>query len=396
MFHLDLVQPEKIRQLNVTIISKDTGESVLSQALVSFSDVNNLPALNLSPGLEYTLNVSAVDSSGQVLSQDSADFKYEPPPAAVQVSDVQTPTSDRSQFLVTIDTTNLNDAVKFKAWFVDTNSANKIDGTEVTVPLGDPILIPSGRVGSGEYGVVVQALDSTDTVLAESPAFKLTYHRPNVFEQFRGLVSSSPLAIAGLTGVCCLAVLGLIAVVWIVVPKQRDQSISVELMLPEKGRRQPAVKPGIQQPPREPERPRPPSRPGSKPGAREPGGRPAAARAADVEPPVAAPPPSGPRARIALRFPVEPAWSVDVKTTPFRLGRRKENEGALPVDSASGVSGLHLTLTFERGAYFVVDEGSKFGTTINGNPVAKGEPTQLNDGDLIGLGPIVKVLFSTQ
>ncbi len=66
---------------------------------------------------------------------------------------------------------------------------------------------------------------------------------------------------------------------------------------------------------------------------------------------------------------------------------------ALPVDSSSGVSGHHLTITFERGAYFVLDDSSKFGTTINGNAVTKGEPTQLTDGDQIGLGPIVKVVF---
>jgi von Willebrand factor type A domain/FHA domain len=396
VFNLDLVQPQRIRQLNVTIVSKDTGESVLSQALVNFSDVNNLPAVNLSPGLEYTLDVAAVDSSGQVLSQDSADFKYEPPPAAVAINDVQPPTSDRSQFLVTIATTNLNDAVKFKAWFVAPNSTNKIEGTEVTVPVGDPILIPASRIASGKYGVVVQALDSTDTVLAESPAFQLEFNKPNMFDQFRSLVQSSPLAIAGLTGVCCLSVLGLIALVWIIIPKRREQSISVEMMLPERGRRQPAVKPGIQQqPPPEAEQPRAPSRPGVKPGVRISSDRPGTGgHAGSSEPHVVAPPAGRPRARLSLRFPAEPAWTVDIKSTPFKVGRRKDNEGSLPVDSASGVSGLHCTISFERESYSLLDEGSTYGTTVNSTPVVKGEPTQLKDGDVIGLGPVVKVLFS--
>ncbi len=373
LFNLDLVQPEKIRQLNVTIVSKDTGQSVLSQSLTSFSDVNTLPAVSLSAGLEYTLNVSAVDSSGQVLSQDSADFKFEPPPAAVKVSDVQTPTSGQNAFEVTVASTNLSGAVKYKAWLVEGEQGTKIGGTEVTVPLGDPILIPAGQVGSGSYGVVVQALDSEDTVVAESQPFALTYKKPSIFEQFRVWVSSSPFAIAGLTGVCCLALLGVIGLVWILVPKQRDQSIAVDLVLPEGGRRQIGPKPGIQVPPKPPDAPQ------------APGGPPDAA---------AAQPAAGPAARLTLKFPAEPSWTVDMRRSPFKMGRRKDNEAALPVDSSSGVSGLHLTITFERGAYFVLDDSSKFGTTINGAAVTKGEPTQLKDGDLIGLGPIVKVVFN--
>ncbi|MGA9191637.1 MAG: VWA domain-containing protein, partial [Anaerolineales bacterium] len=145
VFNLDLVQQEKIRQLNVTIVSKDTGQSVLSQSLTSFSDVNKLPAVSLSPGLEYTLNVAAVDNNGQVLSQDSADFKFEPPQAAVGVSSVQTPAPGQNSFEVKISATNLSGAVKYKAWLVDTEQGAKIQGTEVTVPLGDPILIPASR-----------------------------------------------------------------------------------------------------------------------------------------------------------------------------------------------------------------------------------------------------------
>lgn len=83
-----------------------------------------------------------------------------------------------------------------------------------------------------------------------------------------------------------------------------------------------------------------------------------------------------------------------MRRSPFRVGRAKDNDAALPVDSSSGVSGHHLTITYERGAYFALDDSSKFGTTINGNAVTKGEPTQLTDGDQIGLGPIVKVVFN--
>jgi len=378
VFNLDLVQQEKIRQLNVTIVSKDTGQAVLSQSLTSFSDVNKLPAVSLSPGLEYTLNVAAVDNDGQVLSQDSADFKFEPPPAAVSVTSVQSPAPGQNSFEVKISATNLGGAVKYKAWLVDTQQGAKIQGTEVTVPLGDPILIPANRVNSGTYGVVVQGLDSTDTVLAESKPFQLTYRKPSIFQQFRIWVSSSPFAIAALTGVCCLTLLGVIALVWIIMPKQREQAVAVDLVMPEGGRRQSPPKPGVPvSPPRAPA-----------------GGARAAVPAPGAPPTPAAPPPAGPAARITLRFPAEPHFTVEMRRSPFRVGRAKDNDAALPVDSSSGVSGHHLTITYERGAYFALDDSSKFGTTINGNAVTKGEPTQLTDGDQIGLGPIVKVVFN--
>jgi hypothetical protein len=380
VFNLDLVQPQTIRQLNVTIVSKDTGQSVLSQSLVNFSDVNTLPAVNLSAGLEYTLNVAAVDSSGQVISQDTADFKYEPPQASVAITGVQTPTVASDQFVVTVTAQNVSGAVKYKAWLADEQTSAKIQGTEVTVPLGDPIAIPSGSVRSGTYAVIVQALDSSDNVLAVSAPYSMAYRPIGAFERFKSWVSSSPLAIAGMTGLCCLTVLGLVGVVYVVMPRRREMKTGVDLVLPEKGRRQ-AAPPT----PRVAPRPQPPQ-PGRPEG---PPARPAAAPAA----PAAVPQATAIAAKFTLLFPAHPPYSIVMRRSPFTMGRRKDNDAPLPVDSSSGVSGVHLTIMYERGSYFVLDQGSKFGTSINGNPIAKGEPTQIKDGDQIGLGPIVKMEF---
>jgi hypothetical protein len=62
LFNLNLIEPEKIRQLNVSIIDKSTGQGVMAQALLDFSDVNTIPAVSLVAGQEYTLIVSAMDS----------------------------------------------------------------------------------------------------------------------------------------------------------------------------------------------------------------------------------------------------------------------------------------------------------------------------------------------
>ncbi|MFV2045188.1 MAG: VWA domain-containing protein, partial [Anaerolineales bacterium] len=142
LFNLDIVQAAVIRQLNVSIISKETGQSVLAQALISFSDVNALPAVGLIPGAEYSLIVNAIDAQGRVLSEASAEFKYEPPPAQLSITQVQEPTAEQESFRVIVSSQNVGGAVKHKAWLMEVESQVLVDGTEVTIPLGEPILIP--------------------------------------------------------------------------------------------------------------------------------------------------------------------------------------------------------------------------------------------------------------
>jgi len=394
LFNLDIVQPEKIRQLNVSIISKDSGQSVLAQTLVSFSDVNTLPAVSLISGLEYTLIVTAIDTAGQVLSEDSAEFKYEPPQARLSITAVQTPTADQEEFLVTVSTQNLGGAVKFKAWLADAESNAQISGTETTVPLGEPILIPADDLDTGNYAVVVQALDSTDTVLAESPPVKTTYKRQSIFESFRRWVSGSPLVTAGLSGLCCLTLLGVAGLVWFLLPKRRAQPDAVDLVMPHKDRRSaPAVQRATPSPRPQALKQQMPAKPDLSPEI-------AAPRSPPKAPAPAVPKPQHrdavmqlPEARITLLTPALTEFSVEVKHSPFTIGRQEANDAVLPIGSASGVSKRHLTITFEDGQYFARDDKSTFGTTINGEMLVKGQPSPLQDGAVIGLGPKVKIKF---
>jgi pSer/pThr/pTyr-binding forkhead associated (FHA) protein len=93
---------------------------------------------------------------------------------------------------------------------------------------------------------------------------------------------------------------------------------------------------------------------------------------------------------------VEPAtvsYSVEMTSTPFHIGRRKDNDAALPLDSASGVSGHHLSLQYIEGVFFIRDEESTYGTSVNGEAVPRGKAKQLHNGDIISLGPRVKIEF---
>jgi hypothetical protein len=489
LFNLSLIQPEKIRQLNVSIIDKSTGQSVMAQALLSFSEVNTIPAVSLFTGQEYTLIVSAVDANGQVLSEASLEFEYTAPQARLTISDVQT-SAEQPDLLVTVSSLNLEGAVKFRAWLADSQSSVRLPETEVTVPMGDPILIPTSGLATGEYAVVVQALDSTDTVLAESPPVKTGYTRPGAFDSIRRTVAENPALVALGTAVLCLGVIGAGAAVFFILPRRGRRAEGVDLVMPQKARRaapqtEKAVVDHRATPPRgmprapesprarapEPPRARAPEPPKAPPRAAPP--RPAAPAkaapqpaprqavpppaapkpvpppaaqkqpapaqqlppagpgvripkeaappAAPAQPPAApmqpppgpgvripkepAPPPAAPQpaavrsqamralpmARLSLIDPVAPQFGIEMKHSPFTIGRRTGNDAVVPVDSASGVSGSHLTLIFEEGQYFALDEKSTYGTTVNGQSLTKGQRFPLPDGAVIGLGPKVKL-----
>ena len=91
--------------------------------------------------------------------------------------------------------------------------------------------------------------------------------------------------------------------------------------------------------------------------------------------------------------PVIVRFQAEIRKSPFRIGRAADNDGVLPVDATSGVSGHHCVISFADGRWYVQDDKSKFGTTVNGQSAPKGQPFNLEDGALLGLGPKLKIQF---
>ncbi len=54
----------------------------------------------------------------------------------------------------------------------------------------------------------------------------------------------------------------------------------------------------------------------------------------------------------------------------------------------SSISGQHCTIQFDKGSFWISDNGSANGTTLNGRSVPPDDPHPLQDGDEIGLGDI--------
>jgi pSer/pThr/pTyr-binding forkhead associated (FHA) protein len=101
-------------------------------------------------------------------------------------------------------------------------------------------------------------------------------------------------------------------------------------------------------------------------------------------------------AQLVMREPTTPPYTASISQPRFTLGRAPDNNGALPVDSGSGVSGHHAIVLQEQGEWYVQDAQSTNGTFINGRKLAKGSRERLQNGAVIGLGPKVKVEFRVQ
>jgi pSer/pThr/pTyr-binding forkhead associated (FHA) protein len=98
-------------------------------------------------------------------------------------------------------------------------------------------------------------------------------------------------------------------------------------------------------------------------------------------------------ATLTIAEPAIVPFQAEIRKWPFRIGRATDNDGVLPVESTSGVSGHQCFITYIDGQWYVQDDKSKFGTTVNGQAIPKGQPFKLADGIVLGLGPLVRIRF---
>jgi hypothetical protein len=122
---------------------------------------------------------------------------------------------------------------------------------------------------------------------------------------------------------------------------------------------------------------------------------------AEQRPPPQSPPPqpaSAPRAApaavqlppasIRVNKPATVTFKGRIKKSPFVIGRDPQNDGALPVEAATGVSRKHASLVFEEGAWRIRDEGASNGVVVDGARLPERGSAPLRDGSVIVLGSI--------
>lgn len=395
-FTLSIVSPDLIGQFHINVISKKTGSPVMEQNVTKITEVNEVPADNLVAGEEYTLVVVAVDSKGQTLSQTSADFSYAPPQPELKITQIRPPTAEQPEFTLEVESHNLEGVVKYKVWLVAESSKDEpVNGTTQTVPVGDPLRIPVTQLQTGSYQVVVQALDSNNAAVAEVISDKIPYRRPGLLQTAMKWLGDRPLAIAAIALVFVMLLFAVAIVVWAILPKPSAKPKAVDIALPPKMRR--AAPPNSEprlvlpssvrpKPARESDRPEPRRLPERAPERQQP-----------IPRPVASPPdhqPALPKACLSSYEPADVRFAAEIVTSPCKLGRREGNDLVIKVDNRSGVSGRHATFTFADGRFYITDDNSTYGTLVNGEKIQPGTPIPLEDGTIIGLGPMVKIQFN--
>lgn len=445
-FNLDFINPERIRAIDVNLVSKLTGRTVYQAQLRELDDSILLPSDDLVDDGEYTLTLTALDEQGVVLSQtDPLDFRFEPLQPALTATVQEWPAAGTPFFIISAAVQNLEGIASYRLWLEGEQGGAPIRGTEVTVPAGEELRLPVGGVRSGGYVVRVQALDSSDRVLVENAELKVAYRAPGAVARLVASLQGSTLAVVGTCGLGMMALVGLGALVVYLVPRRRGTK-NVELALPEKARRTPrpavpvvpaadaAVAPRAEtkpkpaspaeavpsqaQAPRPPAPPAPaptppsaagaePARPPTPQPAVPPAPAPSAPGQGEVQPPrppTPAVPPADARpaaspgqasdlAMVSILEPRLAPFQAEIRKSPFRIGRAGDNDGVIPVDPTSGVSGHHCVITLADGRWYVKDDQSRFGTTVNGQPIPKGQSVPLEDGAVLGLGPKLKIQF---
>lgn len=389
LFDLNVVNAQLITAVKVRVTNNEDGKEVITQRVDDFSKTIELLASTLVIGQGYTLNVEAVDAQDQrLVAMEPVEFEFVPRQGSLTITDIQPATLDQPQFVISHTEESLAGVVKYSIGLADEQNEALIPGTLVTIPVGEPWVIPAPKdLATGDYVILAQALDSADKVLAMAEPVKVSYQQPTWLDRLIDWLQKSPLAIAGLTGVCCFAVIAVLGLVWLILPKPTSKAKAVDLYVPPKKSYASSPMPA-EPPPAPPAAPRPAPQPKPAPPPPQP-------KREHERPPLVPASAAGsalPLARLAAHTPTTLQFAAIVTKSPFTVGRRG-CDATLAVDNSSGVSSQHLVITYSNGRFYAQDDKSTFGTTLNGQTIPKGQPVELTDGALIGLGPNVVIQF---
>jgi hypothetical protein len=399
-FNLEVGNRVQVQQLAATLENVATGQTVLAESFTDFADSINLPAQALTRGAEYSLTLAAVDVQGRILARSEPyKFRYDPPEVSLTIAAATAPTLADPTLVVTLTAQNADDGLSYRVWLEREGGNAPLPEFEASGPARANWRFPAEQLPSGVYVVKAEALDEANRSLAQADPLRLAYQSPSTLDRLVFSMRQSPGVVTGLAVAAVIALAGLGVLIWFLIPKGGARVKTVEMALPEKARRGPAaetpsmVAQPAPKPAAPPAPPAPKPQPAPKPAAPPPVERPLQRQ---QSPTVKAPPAAPPVAYLTLTQPQTVQFSAEVRRTPFRVGRRADNDGVIPVDGSTGVSGHHFTLLYQDGQWFVLDEKSTYGTTVNGQAVPKGQPYRLPDEALLGLGVYVQVKFSTR
>jgi hypothetical protein len=428
---LSLTSPQLAKYVKAEIWDKQggskVGEYVFNDPVVS--NTFEVPTESLTIDHDYELRLSAVsrqddtafalsrDDKGNPITQLIHEFKFDPSSAYPNLN-VQSVVEKSGDLILAVTLTNPELVGGFSGWLVDEGTNTQVPNSNFTSPplsgTNGNITIPmkANRVGSGKYTVVTQVLAKNNNVFSTTTYEGVTYTAPSIFSRLGVALIAAPIFLVGVL----VIILGVVAFLMFNSSRQKSMTGTPVLQGRLGGGLGTAGKAGGSNLPVSDNEPIPLRR--------------GAAAAAVVQPPVATPASSRPPAPMQAPAPSSnetmiggdvsnsnatmvggspvisrpvltviraPAGvfsqaQVMVDSLPFVIGR---TEGRLIVNEAN-VSRRHAQITYDdaRQAYFLTDLQSSNGTRINEQRLNPGQPVQLTNGTVIGIGPNVTIRFT--
>jgi hypothetical protein len=379
LVNLSIVNRARIARLQAHIVDKVTGLASVNLDFTAAQDSLSISASNLAKDGTYTLDIAALDAQNNVLSRTTPrDFQFKPTPLQIAIASVSVPSLASTNFLVTVTTPGgVAGIARYKAWLeVDQSGGNEtgpIPGTEALQSPDLPIAIPGADIPSGSYLVKAQALDGANQIIAEAAKpFKVQFVKPSFIDKLSHDVSQSSVAVIALFVVAMIALIGLFILIRVARSRSRVEVRVVEPELDRKHFQAPASDHSqVIIPQVEPSRPSIVQEPQQSPAGRA-------------------------MATLIAREPSNLQFQARISSMRYTIGRRDDNDGAIHLDSQSGVSGSHAVIISEGGTWYVQDSNSTNGTFVNGKKLPANGRMRLDDHTVIGLGPKVKLEFRIQ
>ncbi|MDX1600998.1 MAG: FHA domain-containing protein [Anaerolineales bacterium] len=407
IMNLDLNRADEIATFELQLV--DIENNVTSPPFDAEVDTEvNISASRFEQGTDYRLLIRGLDPNGGMLFESRYEFTYDPTirEGELQILAVELDTEDPA-FTLNISASNLENVSHYEVWLNDKEDNTVVPGTRQEVEPGDDITIPLGDVPNGTYNVVLAAVSGDGSVITQTTYDDAVYELGFVTRLGRFVRGSWPfLACLFLLFMVSMGVLFKV----VVLDSGDDSSEGVLLETPvsaggdddpwspeaiERSRQRLRGEAGDESP-RAPERGRAQQGAPSPPKPSPPKPEPSPPKPQQPSPPAAAP--GGQKKRdlppVELAVTKTPdgnyvGRTYKINTVPFTIGR---GGNVLDLEYA-GVSRKHASILFADGSFYLRDEGSTNGTTLNGESIEANKDIPLKPGSEIGLGKRVMMTF---
>ncbi|MBX3066001.1 MAG: VWA domain-containing protein [Anaerolineae bacterium] len=430
LVNLKFTGQERIHHLRVNLLN-EAGIVVREYPNFEVQPVIALDLDNLPGGVSYTIDLTALSATDEVLFRTSDKFTHTLPTPTPLPTTTSTSTPvvpqiaisgivderDARQFAITVAVTNPQVIAQYQVRFVD---AANVEYRKLLVdaPQGNRIVVDNTNFTPGKYTIEISGLDSAGQIIAQGTLtfeFNPPTPTPTVTATPRSLITDLTTGLQSeqqrpvILLVVAAVVLGLIALMFVVArrPKKPETGTPVlnqmtgavdlralKAQQDKKGQPRNTAQSAPPKPPQPPQQ----SQGGYGSGATE---RTAMVDVqggydADKTSPVAYATSALPRAHLTVENSREKPMigrTVEIAHTPFTLGRRQRD---LNFDSDDNVSREHAEITFKNGDYYITDFRSMHNTFIDDRQIEKGAAVRLYNGAAIRLGSTTLLRFTLE